>query len=106
METHLQIEERSLSLAQAVAEKIDRNPSLLEGVHSWALAHPDSAGPDWLGLLTGSWPEIRQVLLDPEAEGRRLRQNSPFVGILTPQERWKVYREFSEMGNALAATPA
>jgi hypothetical protein len=46
-----------------------------------------------MAILQGSWPEIRSVLLDESEEGKRLRQNSPFCGILTPVERWAIYRE-------------
>jgi hypothetical protein len=44
-------------------------------------------------ILQRSWPEIRTNLLDDSEEGRRLRQNDPFCGILTPVERWEIYRE-------------
>jgi hypothetical protein len=39
---------------------------------------------------------VRAVLLDESDEGQRLRQSDPFCGILTPEERWKIYREYSE----------
>jgi hypothetical protein len=32
-------------------------------------------------------------LLDPSERGVQLRQNSPFCGILTAQERWAFYRK-------------
>ena len=27
-----------------------------------------------------------------------MRQTSPFAGLLTPRERWAIYREFEEAG--------
>ena len=36
---------------------------------------------------------MRAVLLDESDEGQRLRQNDPFCGVLTPKERWAIYRE-------------
>ena len=39
------------------------------------------------------WPEIGSILFDDSEEGRRLRQSDPFSGILTPAERWEIYRE-------------
>jgi hypothetical protein len=51
------------------------------------------AAREWVVILQRSWPEIRTILLNDSAEGTRLRQNDPFCGILTPVERWKIYRE-------------
>ena len=48
---------------------------------------------EWLAILARPWDEVRAVLLDESDEGQRLRQSDPFCGILTPQERWKIYRE-------------
>ena len=50
---------------------------------------------EWLAILARPWGEVRQILLDDSEEGRRLRQTDPFCGILTPTERWDVYREAS-----------
>ncbi len=96
MDTHQQIDERSLLLAQAVALKIDRQESHLEKVRAWAEQHRNPATEEWLKILDAPWVEIREALLDPGPEGQRRRQSSPFVGVLTPQERWQVYREFTE----------
>jgi hypothetical protein len=48
---------------------------------------------EWLTLLQRPWEEIRSLLLDESDEGQRLRQTDPFCGILTPAERWEIYRE-------------
>jgi len=48
----------------------------------------------WADILALPWPSIRSALLDDSERGRELRQNNPFCGILTPQERWGIYREF------------
>ena len=48
---------------------------------------------EWMRILDRPWEEIRAVLLDESDEGQRLRQSDPFVGILTPQERWTLYRD-------------
>ena len=82
---------RSLRLAQAIVGKIDHDTSLLEGVRDWASRRDAAAYREWCQILERPWPEIRAVLLDPGEEGKRLRQSSPFVGILTPRERWAFY---------------
>ena len=47
-------------------------------------------------LLDALQEHQRAVLLDESEEGQRLRQSSPFCGILTPRERWAIYREHRE----------
>ena len=39
---------------------------------------------------------MRAILLDESDEGQRLRQTDLFCGILTPAERWQIYREAKE----------
>ncbi len=46
-------------------------------------------------LRSGPRTHRRRVLLDESQEGRRLRQNDLFTDILTPQERWAIYEDFS-----------
>jgi hypothetical protein len=95
--THQEIEERSLALAKAIVEKIDRDPARcgLEKARAtclrWHQQRPAPGISEWLRILDQPWEKIRVVLLDEGEEGRRLRQNDPFCGILTPQERWAIY---------------
>lgn len=93
MKTHQEIDARSLKLAQAVAEKIDADPGLLQRVKDWAGRQESAGVKEWRPILEQNWPSIREQLLAQDEEGCRLRQSSPFVGVLTPQERWSVYRE-------------
>ena len=101
MQTHTQIGSRSLALARAVAGKIDADP-----VHGgldrarrvcarWMAQRPSEAAREWMGLLGQPWADVRRVLLDPTETGRRLRRNSPFCGVLTPAERWAIYKAWS-----------
>lgn len=99
MKTHEAIDRRSLEMARRIAAKIDDDP-LREGlaharrVCSRWVAKGNVPAREWMAILSRDWPEIRGVLLDDSEEGRRLRQNDPFCGILTPAERWEIYREF------------
>ena len=97
MRSHRQIEERSLAMVVQIVSRIDQDPEragLLKAREN-CLKWPDSSAlQEWRTLLSKSWGEIRQILLDPGPEGCRLRQSDPFVGILSPQERWAVYRAF------------
>jgi hypothetical protein len=99
MRTHLDIDRRSLALAEAVAEVVDRDPErFLARARAtccrWVGKHPSAAVTEWQAILEGGWADIRPRLLDPGEEGCRLRQSSPFTGILTCRERWAIYRRF------------
>jgi hypothetical protein len=101
MKTHEQIDRRSLALARAVVEAIDQDPARvgLERARStckrWTLQSPSPAVAEWSRILEREWEAIRLLLLDPGEEGRRLRQSSPFCGVLSPRERWEIYRQFA-----------
>ncbi len=102
MKTHQQIDQRSLALARAVVARIDADPSRagLARARStcarWFQEHPLPGLREWLEILERPWEQIRAVLLDESEEGQRLRQNDPFCGVLTPQERWEIYRAYRE----------
>jgi len=102
MKTHEQIDERSLALARAVVEKIDRDPARrgLDKARAtcrrWFRQGPSPAVREWLEILERPWEEIRAVLLEDSQEGQRLRQSDPFCGILTATERWAIYRAHHE----------
>jgi hypothetical protein len=51
---------------------------------------------EWSVIMTRPWEEIRTILLDESEEGQRLRQSDPFCGILSPEERWEIYRDFAD----------
>ena len=36
------------------------------------------------------------MLLEESESGQRLRQSTPFCGVLTPRERWAIYKDWSE----------
>jgi hypothetical protein len=102
MKTHEQIDERSLTLAREIVEKIDRDPARtgLERARvtarRWFERDPAPAIKEWLEILEQPWEEIRELLLDESEHGQRLRQSDPFCGILTPRERWMIYRAYHE----------
>lgn len=102
MRTHQQIDQRSLDLARAIVEKIDRDPDRkgLEKARAtcrrWLQQRQEAAIHEWIEILERPWEEIRAILLDESDEGQRLRQSDPFTGILTPQERWEIYRAHHE----------
>ena len=96
LKTHREIDQRSIKLARAVAEKIDGQPTLLNQVKVWLAGRPEECLSEWRELLELPWNQVRQALLDESETGHQRRQNSPFVGILTPQERWAIYRDSNQ----------
>lgn len=98
---HRQIEARSLALHAAIVRKIERDPRLLEianrNLESWSARSPDELPvwlTEWRELLQRPWPELAAILTEPSEDGARLRQSSPFAGILADAERARIYEAF------------
>jgi hypothetical protein len=90
--SHQWIEQRSLALHQAVAEKLARQPELLEvarrNLRGWLTQGPQPALLEWQQILdTLSLRDLLRFLRAPDERAACLRQSSPFAGILGPQER-------------------
>ncbi|HKR62424.1 MAG TPA: hypothetical protein VJZ00_01730, partial [Thermoanaerobaculia bacterium] len=98
MKTHEAIDRRSLEMARRIVAKIDADPARAGLAHArevcarW-VERGNVPAREWLSILERPWSEIRRVLLEDSEESRRLRQNDPFCGILTPVERWEIYKE-------------
>ena len=106
MKTHAQIDNRSLALARAVVAVIDGD-SARRGLERarcvcarWGRESPSPVVAEWQRILAGSWDSIRAVLLDVGEKGKRLRQSSPFCGILTARQRWDIYKRFAHDSRA------
>lgn len=106
MKSHEDIDRRSLELAREVVRLIDADPCR-RGVElarancaRWLANGPAPAVSEWQAILAGDWGSIRLILLDEGQEGRRLRQSNPFCGILSPRQRWEVYRRFRHESEA------
>jgi hypothetical protein len=54
---------------------------------------------EWLDLLnTSSLEEILELLVDQGENARRLRQSTPFAGILTQEERRRIVEKHESPG--------
>jgi hypothetical protein len=97
---HRKLEERSLALHREIALRIRRNPDLLtkvrerlsKDIHSGRFSISLTDGmQEWLDLLKSSSVEqVLDVLVDDSENARRLRQSTPFAGILTQEERRRI----------------
>lgn len=106
MDLHRLAEERSIAFHRAVAERMRREPSVLENararVRGWIAAgepHPFYAS-EWARILDGSMESIAEALVDPSEAARALRQVTPFAGALPPRERWAIWRAFAQAHRA------
>ena len=102
---HIRIDERSIALHRAVAERIRENPKLMGKAiknlqrylkQSFSESRkPVSSLVEWQELLGNrSLEEVLDFTVSDSERARRLRQSSPFAGILTPQERWRIYEAY------------
>jgi hypothetical protein len=95
---HLAIEQRSRALHAAVAEKLRRDPRLLDEarrrVEAWL--QDGSVATEyaraWKEAMDGPLEGLLELLVDPRERATALRQVSPFAGVLEPRERWQVLR--------------
>jgi hypothetical protein len=98
---HRQHEARSLALHCRAAAKIAANPELLEIARDNLRRWREKAGAqvpryldEWSRILQRPWPGIASVMTSFDDEAIRLRQSSPFAGILNAEERRRIYDAF------------
>ena len=97
-----QINDRiGLELGRRVAERLEAKPELIELAHAnlenWSRRNVGGASllrcyEEWRAILRQPLGEICQLLRSDTDEARRLRQNSPFAGLLSPREVWEIKR--------------
>ncbi|MEO6847715.1 MAG: hypothetical protein ABI443_09145 [Chthoniobacterales bacterium] len=101
MKSHDQIDERSLELHELVADKLARNPALLERAQAnlsrWLSARPDElALQEWQEILSRlQLQDVIGLLRSGTEDAARLRQSSPFVGILSSDERHTIFAHYA-----------
>jgi hypothetical protein len=98
---HSRLDERSLAMHQLIAAKVQANPALLDkardNLRRWQASEgsPKLALAEWEQILSGPVTQVTQFLTDPSERATRLRQSSPFAGILTEAERGAIYESYS-----------
>jgi hypothetical protein len=98
---HRIIEARSLAMHCVAAQKIERDPRLLDQVRRTLETWRSRFGTDtpraldeWEAILRRPWPGIAAFITDPGERATRLRQSTPFAGLLSARERERVYAAF------------
>lgn len=99
---HARREIQSLEIHRRISGLLISDPDrvigkALHNLNSWILLHRntalEAAYQEWLNILETQPPaEIAALLIAGDERAVRLRQSSPFVGILSPQEIWSIKR--------------
>ena len=89
----------SLELARRVAAGLPKHPEWVElaraNLDRWSRQNQDATAllrcyAEWRQFLSRPAEEIAAILTADTSEAQRLRQNSPFAGVLSPQEVWEI----------------
>lgn len=90
---------RSLALHRAVAARIRAEPALFDQARAvlerWlgmTPAHLRPALEEWRGLFDDGVDAALAMAAEESERGDRLRKSSPFCGVLSHQERWRLLR--------------
>jgi hypothetical protein len=102
---HERIDQRLIAYHRAIAAKLTEDPSLLRKAHAFLDRHEPSANhampyfKAWRELLSLPIDQLFPLLTEDSERMRALRQNTPFVGILTNHERWSILKQYSIKGS-------
>ena|SRR5437868_2921632 len=89
----------SLEMARRIAAGLPAHPEWIElargNLDRWSRLSSNApsllrCNEEWRKLLAHPIEEICRVLTAETEEGQRLRQNSPFAGVLSPTEVWEI----------------
>jgi hypothetical protein len=99
--SHRLLEARSLAMHAVIARKIERDEALLAIPHRNIARWRARWGKDvpawldeWQEVLKRPWQSIAALITEPSENAARLRQSSPFAGVLTNEERRRIYEAF------------
>jgi len=89
----------SLEMASRIANGLPGHPEWVDfaraNLERWSRLNANAPSllrcySEWQKLLELSIPEVCAILTDQTDEGQRLRQNTPFAGILSAREVWEI----------------
>jgi hypothetical protein len=107
--SHAHHDRVSLEMARIVAAGLPDHPEWLDlartNLDNWSKRNHDAPRmlrcyDEWRRLLELPVAEICGILTAETDEGQRLRQTSPFVGVLSPQEVWDIKRRLRDEPSA------
>ncbi|PKM16338.1 MAG: hypothetical protein CVV12_03575 [Gammaproteobacteria bacterium HGW-Gammaproteobacteria-2] len=93
---HHRLDQRSLALHQAIAGALRRDPSLVQkakgNLDRWEKTAPGPWIAEWRAVLDGPFDALLALLVASDENAVRMRQSSPFAGVLTEAERRAIYK--------------
>jgi hypothetical protein len=98
MDLHRLAEKRSIAYHRRIADRIRRDPVVLEDararVRGWMSARGGAPfyAQAWHQLLARDVDAVAAFLVEDSELARELRQSTPFAGALSPAERWEIWR--------------
>lgn len=109
MKDHRLIDERSLAFDRLTAEKIQADPAVVERARATLARWLGTCSPrvrpvllEWQAILEGPRADLLALLAATDERATRLRQSSPFAGVLTAAERTAILHEFHLRESATA----
>lgn len=94
---------RSLELHSLIAKKLEEDPSLvkiaIDNIARWKRQNdfPQPYLDEWLEIINSGQEPLLNFLRSPTEKGQRLRSSSPFVGIMTQQERNEIFEKYKKI---------
>lgn len=96
MDLHQLAAARSLAYHRVVAERLRADASILNAARArvarWLLESQTFYALRWREVLAGDVDAVAAVLTERSERAAELRQSSPFAGVLSPAERWHIWR--------------
>lgn len=101
--SHELTDEISLELGRRVAARLRQQPALLrvalENLDRWTQMNASAPAllrcyAEWRQILERPLEQVCDLLSSDSEEARRLRQNSPFAGVLSAREVWELKQRF------------
>jgi hypothetical protein len=104
---HQHVDARSLEMHRLIAQKVRRAPELIKEVEGtlkrWLAQSNDSERAadtmqEWQHFLeTSSLEDVLTFISSESEEAARMRQSSPFAGILTDSERQDIFAKYEAL---------
>ena len=103
----------SLAMGRMIAAELPRRPEWLAKARSnlerWKARNADAPSlvrcyDEWLSILERPLEEICAILTAETDDGQRLRQNSPFAGVLSPRTVWDLKKRLKHESDPSLST--
>lgn len=101
-EKYLKSDFRSLEIHNLIAEKLEDNPSLvnvaINNINRWKKQNsfPQPYLDEWLNIINSGQDVLLSFLRSTTEDAQRLRSSSPFPGIISEEERNKIFEKFQK----------